>query len=48
MKIDEKLDYTHNNPFVRKLVDEPGDWPWASWRFYFLNDTSLSPMDPIL
>jgi REP-associated tyrosine transposase len=47
-KIDEKLDYMHNNPVVRKLVDQPGDWPWSSWRFYFLNDCSLLPMDPIL
>jgi REP-associated tyrosine transposase len=23
-KIDEKLDYMHNNPVVRKLVDQPG------------------------
>ncbi len=47
-KINEKLDYMHNNPVVRKLVDQPGDWPWSSWRFYYLNDTSLLPMDPIL
>ena len=44
----EKLDYMHNNPVVRKLVDQPGGWQWSSWRFYFLNDTSLLPMDPIL
>ncbi|TAM81590.1 MAG: hypothetical protein EPN47_12645 [Acidobacteria bacterium] len=47
-KIDEKLDYMHNNPVTRKLVDQPGDWPWSSWGFYFLKDTSLLPMDPIL
>ena len=47
-KINEKLDYMHNNPVVRKLVDQPGDWPWSSWRFYFLNDSSLLPMDPVL
>ena len=47
-KINEKLDYMHNNPIVRKLVDKPGDWPWSSWRFYFLNDASLLSMDPIL
>jgi hypothetical protein len=23
-------------------------WPWRSWGFYFLNDASLLPMDPIL
>ena len=47
-KIDEKLDYMHNNPVTRKLVDQPGDWPWSSWRFNFLNDRSLLPMDPVL
>jgi hypothetical protein len=50
-KIDEKLDYMHNNPVVRKLVDEPDDWSrlaGSSWRFHFLNDTSLSPIEPIL
>ena len=33
---------------TRKQVDQPGGWPWSSWRFYFLNDTSLLPMDRIL
>ena len=47
-KRDEKLDYMHNNPVVRKLVDQPGDWPWSSWRFYFLNDSSVLSMDRIL
>ena len=41
----EKLDYMHSNPVTRKLVDRPGDWPWSSWRFYFLEDTSLIAMD---
>jgi putative transposase len=41
----EKLDYMHNNPVVRKLVDQPGDWPWSSWRFYFLEDESVMAMD---
>ncbi len=47
----EKLDYMHNNPVTRKLVGSPGDWSriaGSSWRFYFLNDTSLLPMDPIV
>jgi hypothetical protein len=26
----------HNNPVKRGLVKEPGDWPWSSLRFYFL------------
>jgi putative transposase len=41
----EKLDYMHNNPVTRRLVRSPGEWPWSSWRFYFLNDTSLITMD---
>ncbi len=41
----EKLDYMHHNPVKRGLVSEPGDWPWSSWRFYFLQDASVLPMD---
>ncbi|HET9178256.1 MAG TPA: hypothetical protein VFQ24_07845 [Terriglobia bacterium] len=37
--------YMHNNPMVRKLVGQPGDWPWSSWRYYFLEDSSMIPMD---
>ena len=41
----EKLDYIHNNPVTRGLVNSPGEWPWSSWRFYFLEDASLIAMD---
>ena len=44
-KFNEKLDYMHNNPVVRGLVSAPRDWPWSSWRFYFLGDASLLRMD---
>jgi len=44
----EKLDYMHANPVKRRLVNEPGDWPWSSWRFYYLGDTSLLAMDHVL
>jgi putative transposase len=44
-KCREKLNYMHNNPVKRALVSSPGDWPWSSWRFYFLQDASLLPMD---
>jgi putative transposase len=47
-KRDEKLNYMHNNPVTRKLVDKAGDWPWSSWRFYFLNDASILSMDRML
>ncbi|MGD0011869.1 MAG: hypothetical protein ABSE93_25430 [Terriglobia bacterium] len=45
---EEKLNYMRNNPVKRGLVKRPGDWPWSSWRFYFLNDASLLTMDPML
>ena len=47
-KRQEKLTYMHNNPVKRGLVSQPGDWPWSSWRFYYLEDRSLLPMDPIV
>jgi hypothetical protein len=47
-KRDEKLNYMHDNPVKRGLVKQPGDWPWSSWRFYFLNDASLLATDTVL
>jgi len=44
-KFQEKLDYLHNNPVTRGLVNSPGDWAWSSWRFYFLEDASILRMD---
>jgi REP-associated tyrosine transposase len=44
----EKLTYMHNNPVTRRLVEKPGDWPWSSWRFYFLHDDSILSMDRML
>ncbi|HET9179046.1 MAG TPA: transposase [Terriglobia bacterium] len=41
----EKLDYMHNNPVTRGLVSSPREWPWSSWRFYFLEDESIMAMD---
>jgi putative transposase len=41
----EKIDYMHNNPVKRGLVAQPGDWPWSSWRFYYLEDSSVLSMD---
>jgi len=37
----------HNNPVKRGLVKGPGDWPWSSWRYYFLQDASLLAMDRV-
>jgi putative transposase len=44
----EKLTYMHNNPVTRKLVEKPGDWPWSSWRFYFLEDAYILSLGRML
>ena len=41
----EKLNYMHNNPAKRRLVSSPDQWPWSSFRFYYLNDSSVLTMD---
>ena len=46
-KLEEKLNYLQNHPVKRGLVKEPGDWPWSSWRYYFLQDASLLAMDRV-
>jgi len=30
----EKINYCHNNPVVRKLVSEPGQWRWSSFNWH--------------
>jgi putative transposase len=41
----EKLDDMHNNPVKRGRVSSPDQWPWSSFRFYDLNDSSIMTMD---
>ena len=41
----EKLTYMHGNPIKRGLVNSPDQWPWSSFRFYYLNDSSVLRMD---
>ena len=41
----EKLTSMHNNPVKRGPVGQPGDWPWSSWRVYYLEDPSILAMD---
>jgi putative transposase len=41
----KKLDYMHNNPVKRQLVASPDLWPWSSFRFFFLRDASIFPLD---
>jgi putative transposase len=43
----EKLNYMHGNPVQRRLVSSPEQWPWSSFRFYYLQDASLLAMDPM-
>jgi putative transposase len=30
----EKINYCHENPVKRRLVLEPGEWRWSSYRWY--------------
>lgn len=43
----EKLDYMHHNPVKRRLVSSPDQWPWSSFRFYYLGDSSVLTMDRV-
>ena len=44
-KLREKLDYMHADPVKRGLVSSPEEWLWSSFRFYYLNDSSVLRMD---
>ena len=44
-EVGQELDSMHNNPVTRGLVSSPGEWPWSSWRFYYLQDASILRMD---
>jgi len=46
-KHQEKLDYMHNNPVTARLVSSPDQWMWSSFRFYYLNDSSVLAMDRV-
>ncbi len=41
----EKLKYMHGNPVQRGMVTSPDQWPWSSFRSYFLRDDSILPVD---
>ena len=43
-----KLEYIHNNPIKRGLVDDPAEWPWSSWRNYCHNDDSIFRVDRLI
>lgn len=47
-KVTEKLQYMHNNPVRKGLVEDSCDWPWSSAAFYLQRDKSpirLVPYD---
>ena len=46
-KFVEKLHYMHMNPFKRKLVRHPRDWPWSSFSFYSKKEPGLIRIDPV-
>jgi REP element-mobilizing transposase RayT len=37
-----KLEYMHNNPVKRGLVNQQGDWRWSSYCFYYKVGSKLS------
>jgi len=37
----EKLRYIHRNPVKRRLVLDPADWRWSSFRHYALGEPGL-------
>ena len=41
----EKLDYMPQQSGQEKAVSSPDQWPWSSFRFYYLNDSSVLTMD---
>ncbi len=44
----KKLDDMHNNPVQRGLVSSADQWPWSSFRFYYLDDSSVLSMDRLV
>jgi hypothetical protein len=41
----EKLEYMHQNPVKRGLVQDPKDWPWSSCGFYAGGGDGLVKID---
>jgi putative transposase len=44
-KVQEKLNYMHANPVIRRLVEHPQDWPGSSWSNYAKNGEGLIAVD---
>lgn len=43
----QKIEYIHNNPVKRGLVDRPEHWRYSSARNYFLDDHSLIQIEKL-
>jgi putative transposase len=39
--LEEKLEYIHQNPVRRGLVEHPEDWLWSSARYYGCGETAV-------
>lgn len=46
-KMEEKLQYMHENPVARGLVKFPGDWAWSSFSSYVTKLPGLISVDPV-
>jgi len=44
----QKLDYLHNNPVRAGYVNDPCEWKYSSAAFYYRNDQTAVPIEPIL
>jgi putative transposase len=42
-----KIDYIHDNPVDCSWANLAEDWPWSSWRNYYLDDDSVFRVDRI-
>ena len=40
-KRSQKINYMHENPVCRGLVDEPGEWRWSSYRHYLTGERGV-------
>jgi len=41
----EAMKYIERNPVKATLVEKAEQWPWSSFRFYYLEDSSVLAMD---
>lgn len=46
-KLFEKLEYMHENPVKRGLVERAEDWRWSSWSHYSKGQLGLIPVDSL-